>query len=250
MQQETRRVHKRRPSCAKTAIPCAHGTRAAAPQGENESPRKCQCGFPAAIHALYRINGDTQKAWPKTMAKTATGTLQHPARRHQRPSKIEAGGTHESPDATKSVQEVCKRCPRDTQERPKSTPKANQEPARAPKQPQEAPKSDPRSPKRAQERPKRSPRSTQEDPRATQEAPEDPPRHPEGSQGQPKKHQDALKAVREHFLQEKNKGSRARFQNYVFAKQSSPSVVYEMERFRPNLTRRRFSSETTLEQDW
>ena len=64
----------------------------------------------AAIHALYRINGDRRKAWPKTMAKTATGAFQHPDWRHQRPSKIEAGGTHESPDATKSVQEACKRC--------------------------------------------------------------------------------------------------------------------------------------------
>ena len=113
----------RRPSCAKAAIPCTHSARTAAPQGENESPRKCQYGFPAATHALYRISGDTQKAWPKTMAKTATGALQHPARRHQRPSKIEAGGTHESPEATKSVQEACKRCPRDTQERPKTAQK-------------------------------------------------------------------------------------------------------------------------------
>ena len=64
----------------------------------------------AAIHALYRISGDRHKAWPKTMAKTATGAFQHPDWRHQRPSKIEAGGTHESPDATKSVQEACKRC--------------------------------------------------------------------------------------------------------------------------------------------
>ena len=54
------------------------------------------------------------------MAKTATGALQHPARRHQRPSKIEAGGTHESPDATKSVQEARKRCSRNAQERPKA----------------------------------------------------------------------------------------------------------------------------------
>ena len=123
MRQETHRVHKRRPSCAKTAIPCAHSARTAAPQGENESPRKCQYGFPAAIHALYKVSGDTQKAWPKTMAKTATGALQHPARRHQRPSKIEAGGTYESPDATKSVQEACTRCPRDTKERPKAAQK-------------------------------------------------------------------------------------------------------------------------------
>ena len=64
----------------------------------------------AAIHALFRISGDRHKAWPKTMAKTATGAFQHPDWRHQRPSKIEAGGTHESPDATKSAQEACKRC--------------------------------------------------------------------------------------------------------------------------------------------
>ena len=44
------------------------------------------------------------------MTKTATGAFQHPDRRHQRPSKIEAGGTHESPDATKRCQEGCKRC--------------------------------------------------------------------------------------------------------------------------------------------
>ena len=77
----------------------------------------------AAIHALHRIRGDTRKAWPKTMAKTANGALQHPARRHQRPSKIEAGGTHESPEATKSVHEACKRCPRHTQERPRAAQK-------------------------------------------------------------------------------------------------------------------------------
>ena len=64
----------------------------------------------AAIHASCRISSDRHKAWPKTMAKTATEAFQHPDRRHQRPSKIEAGGTHESPGATKSVQEACKRC--------------------------------------------------------------------------------------------------------------------------------------------
>ena len=90
MQQETHRVQKRRPSCAKTTIPCAYSARTTAPQGENERPRKCQYGFPLAIDALWRTSGDTRKAWPKTMAKIATGALQHPARRHQRPSKIEA----------------------------------------------------------------------------------------------------------------------------------------------------------------
>ena len=123
LRQETHRVHKRRPSCAKTAIPCALSARTGTPQGANESPRKCQYGFSAAIHALFTINGDTPKAWPKTMAKTATGALQHRGRRQQRPSKIEAGGTHESPDATKSVQEACKRCPRDALERPKAAQK-------------------------------------------------------------------------------------------------------------------------------
>ena len=87
----------------------------------------------AAIHALHRIRGDTRKAWPKTMAKTATGALQHPARRHQRPSKIEAGGTHESPDATKSVQEAWERCPRHVQERPKAAQKRLQRGQDAPK---------------------------------------------------------------------------------------------------------------------
>merc|ERR1712078_360376 len=60
------------------------------------------------------------------MAKTANGVLQHPVRRHQIPSKIEAGGgggTHESPEATKSGHEACKRCPRDTQERPRAAQK-------------------------------------------------------------------------------------------------------------------------------
>ena len=148
MRQRTHKVHKRRRSCAKTATPCAHSARTAAPQGEhesarnlgnantdflqqsmhyvesvatrqrhgqktwrklplefanteaggnkeppksrpeapmraqmrsrvfnvrtahvaprrkgeNESPRKCQYGFSAAIHALFTINGDTPKA--------------------------------------------------------------------------------------------------------------------------------------------------------------------------------------------
>ena len=92
-------------------------------KGENESPRKCQYRFPAAIPALYRICGDTPKAWPKTMAKTAIGALQHPGRRHQRPFQIEAGGAHGSPDATKSSQEARKSCPRDVQERPKAAEK-------------------------------------------------------------------------------------------------------------------------------
>ena len=71
---------------------------------------KYRCEDNAGLHAAITA------ASSETIAKTATKGLQHPARKHRRPSKIEAGGTHESPDATKSVQEARKMRPRDAQE--------------------------------------------------------------------------------------------------------------------------------------
>ena len=88
---------------------------------------KCRCQDNAGFHAAIRA------ASSATIAKTATKAPQHPARGHERSSKIKAGGNHESPDATKSVQEARKMRPRDAQEHPKAAQELSKCGPRAPK---------------------------------------------------------------------------------------------------------------------
>ena len=104
--------------------------RTAALQGGTKCPCECHAGLPAAIKALSS----------KIVAKTAPRALQNPAGRHPKPIKIEPGGTHENPDATKSAQHTLK----GAQVTPKSVPKLLKSCPRAlqtrPRQAREAPK--------------------------------------------------------------------------------------------------------------
>ena len=84
--------------------------RTAALQAGTKCPLDCHAGFPAAMSALSS----------KIVFQTRPRPFQHPTQRRPKPFKIEPRGTHESPDATKSVQEARNRCPRDAQERPKA----------------------------------------------------------------------------------------------------------------------------------
>ena len=124
-----------------TSIPCAHSARTAALQGGTKCPCEWHAGLPAAMSALSS----------KIVAKTAPRALQNPGGRYLKPTKIEPGGTHESPDATKSAQHASKRRPRDAQECPKAAQKLPKSAPDAPKTgpggSQTPPKPSPASPK-------------------------------------------------------------------------------------------------------
>ncbi len=99
--------------------------------------------------ALLRLCA-VDRTWHEKVLKTASRSLQNPAGRYLKPTKIEPGGTHESPDATKSAQHASKRRPRDAQECPKA----------AQKLPKSAPDAPKKGPGDSQTLPKTSPASS------------------------------------------------------------------------------------------
>ena len=134
MRQETHRVHKRRPSCAKATIPFAHSARTTAPQGENESPRKCQYGFPAAIHVHYGESAATreshsQKPWRKLPLELSNiqpgGTKDPPKSRPEAPMRAQMRPRafkklgQGAPDTPKSGQKLLRSGPSAAKMRPR-----------------------------------------------------------------------------------------------------------------------------------
>ena len=105
--------------CKNYNFMCAQRTYHRAARGKRETkemPIRISCGNSCIIENQWRH----AKGMAKNHGENCHWSSPTPSPEAPKTFQNRGGGTHESPDATKSVQKACKRCPRDVQVLPKT----------------------------------------------------------------------------------------------------------------------------------